>query len=254
MVSSLLFNQLSIEHNYNTYQQHNYYKQLIEDSGAIEYAKSVIQSEDELPIIRKLLLTSRLHQKTVPATLITSIASYFPSLQEATNYLATCVETYDLIDYDDYYIYTKIQITSEAQTKINNFGFPLPLTIPPNYITNNNQTGYYSGEGSVLQNHAETNKDINLDCLNQINSIPLTFNDALAKQVPLVKPRKREQLLAHNKFVKHLSHSRVLLTKTIYLTHGYDRRGRLYARGYHYSYQSFDWCKATLSFNETFEP
>lgn len=224
--------QIENETYYNNFNQYDYYKQLIEESGAIDYAKTIIQSEDELPIIRKLLLTSLLHQKTIPATLITSISSFFPSLQKATNYLELCINTYDLIDYDSQYIYTKISITQEAQNRINNFGFPLPLIIKPKLLTSNTDTGYYSNQqGTVLQKEATTEYDVNLDCLNQINLTPLTFNDNLLAKIPLAKPKEPKQLLPYNKFIKHLTHSRTLLTKTIYLTHGYDRRGRIYARG-----------------------
>ena len=250
-------NQIQNETYYSQLNQYDYYKQLIEESGAIDHVLPLLSSEEEeLPIIRKILLVTLLHRKCPPSTVITAIQKYFKDLQEAANYLELCITTYDIIDWDQQYIYTKITISQEAQNRIDRYGFPLPLIIKPKQLTCNTDTGYYSDSrpGTVLQKRATTEYDVNLDFLNQVNSIPLEFNDDLLAKIPLAKPKKPEQWLAHTKFIKHLSHSRALLTKTIYLTHGYDRRGRVYARGYHYSYQSCDWNKATLSFRETFKP
>ena len=247
--------QIQNETYYNNSNQYDYYKQLIEESGAIEYVLPFLSSEEEeLPIIRKILLVSLLHRKCTPSTIITAIQKYFKDLQEAANYLELCITTYDIIDWDQQYIYTKITTTQEAQNRIDRYGFPLPLIIKPKQLTCNTDTGYYSDKpGTVLQKRATTEYDVNLDFLNQVNSIPLEFNDDLLAKIPLARPKKSEQLLAYTKFVKHLSHSRALLTKTIYLTHGYDRRGRVYARGLHYNYMGRDWNKATLSFKETFK-
>ena len=249
-------NQIENETYYNNSNQYDYYTQLIEESGAIDHVTPLITSKEELPIIRKILLVSLLHRKCTPTTIITAIQKYFTNLQEAANYLELCITTYDILDWDQQYIYTKITISQEAQNRIDSYGFPLPLIIPPKQLTSNTDTGYYSNkQGTVLQKRATTEYDVNLDFLNQVNSIPLTFNDNLLAKIPLAKPKESKQLLAYTKFVGHLAHSRGLLpTKTIYLTHGYDRRGRVYARGHHYSYQSQDWNKATLSFNETFKP
>ena len=248
--------QIHNETYYNNSNQYDYYKQLIEESGAIDYVLPFLSSEEEeLPILRKILLVTLLHRKCTPSTVITAIQKYFKDLQEAANYLELCITTYDIIDWDQQYIYTKITTTQEAQNHIDRYGFPLPLIIKPKQLTCNTDTGYYSDKpGTVLQKRATTEYDVNLDFLNQVNSIPLTFNDDLLAKIPLAKPKKSEQVIAHTKFVKHLTHSRALLTKTIYLTHGYDRRGRVYARGHHYSYQGNDWNKATLSFRETFKP
>mgnify|MGYP003397451282 FL=1 len=248
--------QIHNETYYNNSNQYDYYKQLIEESGAIDHVLPLLSSEEEeLPIIRKILLVSLLHRKCTPSTIITAIQKYFKNLQEAANYLELCITTYDIIDWDQQYIYTKITISQEAQTHIDRYGFPLPLIIKPKQLTCNTDTGYYSDKpGTVLQKRATTEYDVNLDFLNQVNSIPLEFNEDLLAKIPLAKPKEVKQLAAHTKFVKHLSHSRALLTKTIYLTHGYDRRGRVYARGHHYSYQGCDWNKATLSFRASFRP
>ena len=248
--------QIHNETYYNNSNQYDYYKQLIEESGAIEYVLPFLSSdEEELPIIRKILLVTLLHRKCTPSTIITAIQKYFKDLQEAANYLELCITTYDIIDWDQQYIYTKITTTQEAQNHIDRYGFPLPLIIKPKQLTCNTDTGYYSDkQGTVLQKRATTEYDVNLDFLNQVNSIPLEFNEDLLAKIPLAKPKEVKQLAAHTKFVRALAHSRALLTKTIYLTHGYDRRGRVYARGHHYSYQGCDWNKATLSFRKTFRP
>ena len=226
-------NQIQNETYYNNSNQYDYYKQLIEESGAIDYVLPLLSSpEEELPIIRKILLVSLLHRKCTPSTVITAIQKYFKNLQEAANYIELCITTYDIIDWDQQYIYTKITISQEAQNRIDRYGFPLPLIIKPKQLTCNTDTGYYSNkQGTVLQKRATTEYDVNLDFLNQVNSIPLEFNDDLLAKIPLARPKEVKQYASHTKFVKHLTYSRALLTKTIYLTHGYDRRGRVYARG-----------------------
>lgn len=253
MNTESLFNQINIETLYSNYNQTTYYKQLIEDSGVMEHIQLLQIPDREIPILKKLLLISLLHIRTVPQTLIACLTDDFPTLQEASDYLEKVITVYNLIDYDTQYCYTKINLSQEAQNDINNYGYPLPLSIPPKPVLSNTDTGYYSPKkGTILQSDNYSQYDINLDVINQLNSIPLAFNDDLKTKVPLARPTKPEQLTAHSKFVKHLHSSRSILPSTIYLTHGYDLRGRIYARGYHYNYQSHDWCKATLSFAETF--
>lgn len=251
-----MMNQIQNETYYNNSNQYDYYKQLIEESGAIDHVLPLLSSpEEELPIIRKILLVTLLHRRSPPSTVITAIQKYFKNLQEAANYLGKAITTYDIIDWDQQYIYTKITVSQEAQNRIDRYGFPLPLIIKPKQLTCNTDTGYYSDKpGTVLQKRATTEYDVNLDFLNQVNSIPLEFNDDLLAKIPLAKPKEVKQYASHTKFIEHLAHSRALLTKTIYLTHGYDRRGRVYARGFHYNYMGCDWNKATLSFRETFKP
>lgn len=232
MENELIFKQIEIENLYSNYNQTTYYKQLIEDSGVMDHIQLLQIPDIEIPILKKLLLVSLLHIRTVPQTLISCLLNDFSTAQEAADYLEKVITEYNLIDYDTEYCYTKITLSQEAQNDINNFGYPLPLSIPPKPLLSNTDTGYYSPKkGTVLQADNHTDYDVNLDVLNQLNSIPLAFNDSIKTKVPLARPKKQEQLSAHGKFIKHLVHSRSILPPTIYLTHGYDLRGRIYARG-----------------------
>ena len=253
---SSIANQLQIEALYHSNNQKDLLKQIIEESGVIDYLQPFNLDSSKLHLIKAVILNSLLFIKTTPEALIPSIAPLMNnSLQDSANLIEECIDRYAVLDWDGEYIYTKITYSKEVQQAINNFGYPLPLNRKPKRITNNYQSGYYTSKRStVMQSDVINPYDVNLDFLNQINSIPLRFNNALAKKVPLVRPKKQDQLVAHTKFIKHLAHSRSLLADKIYLTHGYDRRGRTYARGYHYNYQSCDWNKATLSFFEEFKP
>lgn len=252
-MQSLINHQHEIETLYASFNQTSYYKELIDQSGVLEHLEQFNLDSNTLTIINKLLLITLQHIKSNPETILSFLSYQFDSPEEASSFLETCIETYDILDWDGRFIYTKIALSEDSKAKIDAFGYPLPLVIKPQYLVNNSDSAYYSIEkSSALQSNAYSDNDLNLDILNQLNSIPLTFDDAIYQSVPYTRPKKPEQESAYRKFTKYLAHSRKLLTTKIYLTWGYDRRGRIYSRSYHYNPQGMDWNKATMQFKETF--
>lgn len=222
------------------------YQKAIEDCGILEATQELSEKVD-LKIWSKLFLISLLHQKATPATLISAISTYFKEVQDASNFLEYAIQE-QFLSYSKGFIYPNITLPPSIQEQINQLGFPLPLIEEPSLITNNYQTGYHLHKGSILQGGAKIEEDVNLDHINTLNQIPLTYLSEIASRIPQLPPSDPEAYKTHLKFIKYVSYSRQLLTDTIYLTHGYDRRGRTYARGYHYNYQGCDHNKATLTF------
>jgi hypothetical protein len=221
---------------------------------------------DELELDKKiwtsLLLSSLLHQRTLPETLIASVNKYFEDAQSAANFVEFACDNGIVRYAKDGFIYSKITLSAETIREIENYGYPLPSVVKPSLLTNNSDTGYQSekaAKGSCLLNDAylPDDYDLNLDHLNALNSIELTHVPYVIESIPLLPPTKKvgesdkdfkAKNKAHAKFIRSVNQGLELLTGSFYLTHAYDRRGRTYCRGFQFSYQGKDWNKAAITF------
>lgn len=150
-----------------------------------------------------------------------------------------------------------------TQKVIDAYQYPLPMIVPPEPVKTNQNTGYMSIPGSIIlkKNHHED--DVCLDHINRVNAIPLKLNtDVVAflqnkwKRLDKRKPGESvadfmERRKAFHKFDES---SRAVIKAILaageqfWLTHKYDKRGRVYCQGYHITYQGNDWCKACIEF------
>jgi DNA-directed RNA polymerase len=157
----------------------------------------------------------------------------------------------------------RFQISPETQEELDRFMYPLPMVVEPKPIRTNKDTGYFLGSGSVILKNNHHGDDVCLDHLNRVNRIKLTINMAVVKMVhnkwknlERIKPGEtREEFAARKKaFVKYDRVARDVVeflmqeSDHFYLTHKYDKRGRVYSQGYHVSDQGNDWNKAVIEF------
>jgi hypothetical protein len=128
-------------------------------------------------------------------------------------------------------------------------------------VKTNRETGYYLSKNSLIlrKNHHEG--DICLDHINRVNDIKFTINYDTAHMVRnqwrnIDKPKEGESRADFQRrlkaFEKYDRSSKEVIEKLLqygnefWLTHKYDKRGRVYCQGYHINYQGAPWNKAVI--------
>ena len=165
-------------------------------------------------------------------------------------------------------VQSRVELSQEVQDHVNQTGYIPPLVLKPKEVESNLDTPYYSYAreslilGSKLNFHEH---DICLDVINIQNSVALSLSmdfmacyeepepDHAAKALKEGKKLLPEEidLAARNwqkyqkqcKFFAHLLNN---FGNKIYLGNKVDKRGRLYATGYHISPQGSSYRKAIV--------
>lgn len=215
-----------------------------------------------------LLVQLVLHKRANIPTLVGMLKRHFDDqenpAQACTDMILKACEE-DLADWDEFTqtVVMLYNITPDVQAKIDQFQFPLPMIEPPQPVTNNKQTGYLTIKKSILLRNNHHDEDVCLDHINRANQTPLAVNaDVVAfvqnrwKNLDKPKPgESREKFLSRKKaFAKYDRVSREVIDALLaqgnrfWLTHRYDKRGRVYCTGYHATYQGNDWSKAIIEF------
>jgi len=151
---------------------------------------------------------------------------------------------------------------SEATSKhIKRAMYLPPMLVKPRKLTNNKSTGYLTKdpESLILGKGNHHNGDICLDSLNRFNSVALSLNVEMLKDITedmLVDsemqakinsdPKRKEQ---HEKLIADSYHVYAYLVKNgnrFYLEHKNDKRGRTYSQGYHCSTQGNSFRKSII--------
>lgn len=162
-------------------------------------------------------------------------------------------------------IIAKYTFTPEMQRRIDKFKYLNPMIVEPlpvNGKGNNKGSGYLTvGSDSLILGGVYHNESICTDVLDTLNKTPLTLNQYVIRGIrnewkDLDKPREKESQRDFEKRVKAFEHyekgcyltfaEMVALGNRFYLTHKYDKRGRVYCQGYYISYQSNTFAKAVL--------
>lgn len=147
-----------------------------------------------------------------------------------------------------------------TQEKMKHYMYPPPMLCEPEKITRNSESGYLTIDTSVMTRGSHTEEDVCLDVINILNSFRYKLNlDVLkysSKYKTLSQRKEGESYVEFNKRLKQWknfdSETRNLIQNhysgddTIRFTHGYDKRGRIYCRGYHFNYQGCEWRKALI--------
>lgn len=237
----------------------------------------------EIPFefIRDLCVQMNIHKRAQPNTLIGILWRHFQdgrTKQEAMQMCADCLAIASNRDFVDYYanrqqFVVRFNVNAEIQQQLDRYQYPLPMVIQPKPIKSNQQNGYVSRETGqslpVLNAGSSTpfykTADICLDHLNRVNSIPLALNTQTAelidnewKDLDLRRPgesrvqyQNRLNAFEHyDSTSKDVMHALRGVRERFWLTHRYDRRGRIYCQGYHVNYQGTEWNKAVIEFAE----
>lgn len=249
--------QLALEKTYSTKNQKNMYLWYVK---LTEEYKSTTELHGTSEQWETLLVACLMHKATVPQTVISSIKHLFDTLQNAATFVSYAIIK-EIITFQDGMIVSKIIEPKAIKEAIAKQGYQLPMVIKPKLLNCNSDTGYIGScaVGSILQNNAylPDSYDLNLDHLNQVNSIPLTLVHSVIDNIPQLPPTRSKdetakefnvKLLTYGKYIKYSDVGMAEIGEKFYLTHGYDRRGRIYTRGYHFTYQGADHNKASIAF------
>lgn len=143
-----------------------------------------------------------------------------------------------------------------------------PLIEQPKPILNNFQSGYLTINDSVILGDKENSHhhSLALDTLNTLNQNRYELDEYIISHYQkqwhkdeldedefslLTVDEQHQYLIDKGNFVKYQEQfdtlTPMLVGKTLYFNHKYDKRGRIYVQGYHYSPQGSSFEKACLN-------
>lgn len=146
-----------------------------------------------------------------------------------------------------------LKLPAELLSFIHNTAYLPPMLCEPKEVTDNYSSGYLTHSDSVVLgkgNHHEG--DLCLDVINKMNKVCLKLDTQFLSTLtekPTFILDDQEKIDQWNKFIKQ-SYSFYLMLAThdneFYLTHKVDKRGRIYAQGYHLNTQGTAFKKAMI--------
>jgi hypothetical protein len=215
-----------------------------------------------------VLVQMVLHKRTTLPTLAGILRHHYddaghanPS-QQTAHMLEQCVKA-RIVIWDEVasMFVVMFNITDEVQRDLDRYQYPLPMVVPPLRVMDNRDTGYFTHRSSIILRKNHHDEDVCLDHINRVNRIRFSINFDTAYMVSnswrnLDRPKTGESKADFDKrvkaFEKYDASSKDVISKLLahgnefYLTHRYDKRGRVYCQGYHVNYQGAPWNKAVI--------
>lgn len=247
------------------YAKNNLNKRLYAEIDSESEIKNICNENNiNYDFAREVIKTLMLHKRIDVVSIVGICRRFFDDIQAVVAELIKCIE-HDICDYDTRTkkLVIRFDISDEIKEELARFQFPLPMLVHPKLVRCNSDCGYLDHKESlILRNNYHTD-DINLDHINRINQIPLTVNlktfyecknhwkdIECRKQGETEEEYKarRKQFDDYNKQSKFVVELLNNFSDKFYLTHAYDKRGRIYCRGYHINYQGNDYAKAIVEF------
>jgi hypothetical protein len=211
-----------------------------------------------------LLVQMALHKRADVQTLIGLLRHHCEDAQETADMLERAIQ-YGLVSYDETTskFVVNFTISDQVQDELDRFQYPLPMVVKPNKLESNLDSGYLLERGSVILKDNHHMDDVCLDHINRVNRIRFTLNLDTVSMIKntwrnLDKPKQGESQYDFQRRVRafekydRTAHDVIGLLiqegNMFYLTHKYDKRGRIYCQGYHVNYQGTAWNKAVVEF------
>lgn len=231
-----------------------------------DFEEYLLKKEIPLDFGFDLLVQMVLHKRADLPTLVGILRKHFEPAEDASQQTADMLLKAALCDLVDWHpvnkqFVVKFNITQDVQEELDRFQFPLPMVVMPKPVRENTDTGYLDSRGSIIlkKNHHE--EDVCLDHINRVNRIRFSINFDTAHMIAnswrnLDRPKPGESQQEYQKRVKAFEkydrtakdviNLLVQYDNEFYLTHKYDKRGRIYCQGYHVNYQGAPWNKAVI--------
>ncbi len=261
-----LEHQESLERLYSKNQTISRIRAEFEDCHAFDFEGYIKSKGLDVDFGIDLLVQMALHKRCSLPTLAGILRKHFPddvdASQLACNDIAKAVEA-QLLQWDPLLKLFIVNFTIDEATQrdLDRFQYPLPMVIPPMPVVNNRSTGYLTHQNSIIlrKNHHEN--DVCLDHIDRVNAVRFSIDHDTAQMVKnswrnLDRPKQGETKLDFQKRVKAFNKYDRTAKEVIdlllahgnefYLTHKYDKRGRIYCQGYHVNYQGAPWNKAVI--------
>ncbi len=155
-------------------------------------------------------------------------------------------------------VVSRIPLSRETLEFIRNSSYLPPMVCSPRELTSNYSSGYLTHNDSLILGQGNHHSgDICLDVLNLMNQVPLKINTEFLSSVeeePTFVAQNQEQIDLWRDFKSQSYNFYSLLVNQgnkFWLTHKVDKRGRIYASGYHINTQGTPFKKASIElFNE----
>lgn len=203
-----------------------------------------------------------LHKRCNLPTMVGLLNHHFNDNQKTTDMLLKCVMA-DLLDWVDQLkmFVVIINYTQDVQDDIDRYQYPLPMVIEPKEVRKNIDSGYLLGCGSVILRDNHHDEDICLDHINRVNKMRFTISSNVALMIKnkwrnLDKckegetkedfAKRKKAFDKYDRTAKDVMKTLTRYSHDFYLTHKYDKRGRVYCQGYHINYQGTAWNKAVI--------
>jgi hypothetical protein len=258
--------QVELERLYNKNQTLSRIRAEFAECDSFSFTKYMMQNQIPEEFGLDLLVQMALHKRTTLPTLAGILRRHYEGYQDASqlavDMIDKCIEA-QLVDWDatTQQLIVVFVISDDVQADLDRFQFPLPMVVPPRKVRSNRDTGYFTSKGSIIlrKNHHED--DVCLDHINRVNNIRFSIDHDTARMIRnkwrnLDKPKVGESRTDFDKRVKAFNKydrtAKEVIEKLLahgnefYLTHRYDKRGRVYCQGYHVNYQGAPWNKAVI--------
>lgn len=150
-------------------------------------------------------------------------------------------------------IVNRLHIPDETKVFIENSEYLPPMVCEPLELQSNYDSGYLTHKDSlILGTGNHHNGNICLDVLNKMNKVRLKLDVDFLKSVEeeptfeLDDAQKRDLWMSFKSMSAKMYLTIHSLGNEFYLTHKVDKRGRIYAQGYHISTQGSSYKKAMI--------
>ena len=150
-------------------------------------------------------------------------------------------------------IQSRIYLPDETKVFIENSEYLPPMVCEPLELKSNYDSGYLTHKDSLILGQGNHhNGNICLDVLNKMNRVRLKLDVDFLRTVEeeptfeMDTAEKRDMWLKFKRDSTRMYALLATLCDEFYLTHKVDKRGRIYAQGYHISTQGSSYKKAMI--------
>lgn len=241
--------QIELEKQYSKYELMPF---LVQEAKTLTNQYPQLNQEISSSIIAFMLMQKRMK----PEELVGRVYAKHKDINSITTQLEMCIK-YELIVYDQDRdeLITAYRLSDEDEAKRLAFMYPLPMIVEPKEVKHNTDTGYITTKYSIICRNKPGYDDYNLNHINRVNSIGYKVNLNVlnhCKNKNKNPPTTQQELKNFKKFSDMQKSIAESFAKegAFYLTHRYDKRGRIYPTGYWLNYQGNDFAKALIEFEQ----
>lgn len=242
--------QLELEEKYNKHQQYPLLMQIFQEAD-------IVSGSGSKPVLK--LLVHMAIQKRMPIAAAIGILSKDMSLENAACVVEFCVQ-HNLVGLSKDTLIVHYEPSMEIQNQIAMYMFLPPMVVEPLRVTSNRQSGYLTADTTIMTKGSHTGDDVCLDVINILNSFEFSLDLNVLEHSNMFESLKaykegetheeyRKRIKQWKRFdttTRELIANHYLDVSSIWFTHKYDKRGRMYCQGYNISYQGSEWNKAMV--------
>lgn len=263
-MSDLIEHQIRLEQLFSKNQLMDRMRAEFTQCETFDFSKYIEEQQIPIKFGIDILVQMALHKRCDLRTLVGTLRHHFNDGQKTADMIFKCAVA-DLLDWSPQLkvFIVKFTISADIQAELDKFQYPLPMVVEPLTVKKNTESGYYLNQSSIILKKNHHSDDVCLDHINRMNKVKFTINTNTVAMVKnqwknLDKPKEGETkedfmrrvkaFEKYDKTAKDVIEELCRHGNTFYMTHKYDKRGRVYAQGHHVNYQGTPWNKAVVEF------